>query len=61
MPKHKQVATLTGMTLAFARQKGRRGNLRRLRKVLYPRMQRHSTHWWPLRPSTARLTKIVQP
>lgn len=59
MAKHKQVAALNGLKLAMARQKGRRGNLRRLRKVMYPRMQRPSTNWWPLRPSTARLPKLI--
>jgi hypothetical protein len=59
MPKHKAVAAINGLRLATARQKARKGNVRRLRAVMYPRMQRPSKNWWPLRPSTARLPRIV--
>lgn len=58
-PRCKITATLNGLRLALARQRARRGTLRRLRRVLYPRMYRPSTYWWPLRPSTARQTRVI--
>lgn len=55
----KRIAALNGMRLAMARQKSRKGTVRRLRRVMYPRMQRPASMWWPLQPSKARTTKVI--